>query len=199
MTYLLQTDITKKNWIHHKQILEASEKLLQICEPISNSGKGVIHSYIACPLVSDSVQDIDCWYCDYHIYNETSNCDYCVGKSGVQTYEDILSITNVDKEDEQIVGITYYKNGEEIIKKFDKEVELPGKTLLQLWDEKTGSEMIAHNIYSDWYVLIEQDPKSSLEKNGHIYAKLAKNPKDLKNCRSRSIFSFNDPCWKLFQ
>ena len=197
MTYLLQTDITKKNWIHHKQIPEANEKLLQICEPISNSGKGVIHSYIACPLVSDSVQDIDCWYCNYRIASETPDCNYCFGKSGVQTYEDILSITNVDKEDERIVGITYYKNGEEIVKKFEKEVVLPGKNLFQLWNDKTGDKMIAHNIYSDWYVLIEEDPKSSLDKYGRVYGKLGKSLKDLKNCKVRSIFSPDDSCWEI--
>lgn len=199
MTYLLQTDITKKNWIHHKQILEVNEKLLQICEPISSSGNGVFHSYFACPLTSDSVQDIECWYCDYHIYNEISNCDYCFGKSRVQTYEDILSITNVDKEDERIIGITYYKNGEEIVKKFDKEVELPGKTLFQLWNEKTGDKMIAHNIYSDWYVLIEEDPKASLDKFGRVYGNLGKSLKDLKNCKVRSIFSSDDSCWEIIK
>ena len=197
MAYLLQTDITKKNWIHHKQILEVNEKLLQICEPISSSGNGVFHSYFACPLTSDSVQDIECWYCDYHIYNEISNCDYCFGKSRVQTYEDILSITSVDKEDERIVGITYYKNGEEIVKKFDKEVALPGKTLFQLWNEKTGDKMIAHNIYSDWYVLIEEEPKACLDKFGRVYGKLGKSLKDLKNCKVRSIFSSDDSCWEI--
>lgn len=199
MKYILQTDITKKKWIHHKQILEAREKLQQICEPISSSGNGVLHSYFACPLTSDSVQDVDCWYCDYRVDHKTSDCDYCFGKSGVQTYEDLFSIIKVEKEDDRIIGITYNKNGEEITKKFDKEVQLPGKTLLQLWAEKTGDEMIAHNIYSDWYVLIEEDPKACLDKSGCVYAKLGKNPIDLRNCAVRSIFSFDDFCWEIIQ
>jgi len=199
MKYILQTDITKKKWVHHKQILEAKEKLLQICEPISSSGDGVLHSYFACPLTSDSVQDIDCWYCNYRIGDEAPDRDLCFGKSSVQTYQDILSITNVDKEDKKIVGITYRKNGEEIIKKFNKEVQLPGKKLLQLWNEKNGQEMIVHNIYSDWYILVEEDPKVSLDKNGCVYAKLGRNPNDLRNCKVRSIYSFDDPCWELIQ
>lgn len=199
MEYILQTDITKKKWVHHKIILEAKEKLLQICEPISSSGDGVLHSYFACPLTSDSVQDIDCWYCNYRIGGEISDCDLCFGKSGVQTYQDILSITNVDKEDEKIVGITYCKNGEKITKKFDKDVQLPGKTLLQLWDEKSGDEIIAHNIYSDWFVLLEEDPKVRLDKTRLVYAKLGKNLKDLRNCKVRSIYSFDNPCWELIQ
>ena len=64
--------------------------------------------------------------------------------------------------------VTANKNGEEITKKFDKEVPLPGKKLLQLWNEKIGHEMIAHNIYSGWYVLVEEDPKVSLDKNGCV-------------------------------
>ncbi len=179
MLYILQTDVTKKNWIYHNQILEAREKLQQICEPISSAGKGVLHSYFICPRTSNSVQDIDCWYCDYHIGGVMPDCDYCFGKSGVQTYQDLLSITNVDKEEDRIVGITYYKNGEEITKKFDKEVQLPGKTLLQLWNKKSGDKMIAHNIYSGWFVLLDEDPRVSLDKNGTVYAKLGRDPKDL--------------------
>ena len=199
MKYILQTDITKKKWVHHKQILEAKEKLLQICEPISSSGNGVLHSYFACPLTSDSVQDIVCWYCDYRIRSETLDCDYCFGKSGIQTYQDLLSITNVDKEDERIVRITYNKNGEEITKIFDKYVQLPGKTLLELWDLKKGDKMTAHNIYSDWFVLLDEDPRVSLDKTGSVYAKLGRNPKDLNNCKVRSIFSFDDNCWELYE
>ncbi len=199
MEYILQTDIAKKKWVHHKKILEAKEKLLQICEPISSSGDGVLHSYYACPLTSDSVQDIDCWVCDYRIDSKIPDCNYCFGKSGVQTYQDILSITNVDKEDDRVISITYNKNGKEIIKKFDKEVQLPGKTLFKLWDERSGDEVIAHNIYSDWFVLLEEDPKVCLDKTRLVYAKLGKNPKDLKNCAVRSIYSFDDPCWELIQ
>jgi len=76
---------------------------------------------------------------------------------------------------------------------------LPGKKLLQLWNEKNGQEMIVHNIYSGWYILVEEDPKVSLDKNGCVYAKLGRNPNDLKNCKVRSIYSFDDPCWELIQ
>ena len=199
MIYILQTDITKKNWIYHNQILEVREKLQQICEPISSSGNGVLHSYFACPLTSDSVQDIVCFYCNYRIRDNSPDGDLCFGKSGIQTYQELLSITNVDKEDERIIKITYNKNGEEIKKKFDKYVQLPGKTLLELWDLKSGDKMIAHNIYSDWFVLFDEDPRASLDKTGSVYAKLGRDPKDLKNCKVRSIFSFDDNCWELYE
>ena len=55
-------------------------------------------------------------------------------------------------------------NGKTITKKFDKEVQLPGSTLFQLWNEKNGDKIIAHNIYSGWYVLIETDPPINLSK-----------------------------------
>lgn len=38
--------------------------LQRICEPIGGSGQGVLHSYVACPLYSDSVQDIDSVFSD---------------------------------------------------------------------------------------------------------------------------------------
>lgn len=198
MKYILQTDITKKKWVYHKLILETKEKLLQICEPISSAGNGVAHSYFACPLSSDSVQDIDCWYCNYRISNEGTNCDFCFGKSGVQTYQDILSIINVIKEDERILSITYNIKGKEINKIFDKEVQLPGKTLLQLWNEKERKSIIAHNIYSGWFVLLEEDPRDSLKKTGTVYAKLGRAPEELKNGRVRSIFSYDNNCWELY-
>lgn len=202
MKYLLQTDISKKKWIYHEEILKTKEKLLKICEPIGDSGQGVLHSYFACPLTSDSVEDIECWYCDYRIDSEiivdgeTCNCGCCFGKSGVKTYQDLLSIISVDKEDEWIVGITYNKNGETVTKKFDKEVQLPGKTLFQLWDERTSDEIIAHNIYSSWYVLIEEDPKMVFDKTGYVYGKLGRSIKELKTSTARSIFSFDSYCWE---
>ena len=71
--------------------------------------------------------------------------------------------------------------------------------MFQLWDEKTGDKMIAHNIYSDWYVLIEEDPKASLDKFGRVYGNLGKSLKDLKNCEVRSIFSSDDSCWEIIK
>lgn len=179
--------------------------LLKVCEPIGGAGQGVIHSYVACPLYSDSVEDIDCWYCDYRIDSEIEidgemgYCCSCFGKSGVQTYQDILSITNVEKEDEMIVGITYNKNGKIETKKFDKEVKLPGKTIFQLWKERTSESVIVHNIYSDWYVLIEEDPQVSFDKTGEVYGKLGRRAEELKNCAIRSIFSADSCCWEIIK
>lgn len=205
MEYILQTDITKKKWICHEQIPKVREMLLKVCEPIGGAGQGVIHSYVACPLYSDSVEDIDCWYCDYRIDSEIEidgemgYCCSCFGKSGVQTYQDILSITNVEKEDEMIVGITYNKNGKIETKKFDKEVKLPGKTIFQLWKERTSESVIVHNIYSDWYVLIEEDPQVSFDKTGEVYGKLGRRAEELKNCAIRSIFSADSCCWEIIK
>ncbi|MDE5722083.1 MAG: HNH endonuclease [Clostridia bacterium] len=203
MKYLLQTDISKKKWIHHEEILKAKEKLLKICEPIGGSGQGVLHSYFACPLTSDSVEDIECWYCNYRIDSEivvngeTCNCGCCFGKSGVQSYQDLLAVEDVEKEDDWIVGITYNKNGEIVTKKFDKEVQLQGKTLFQLWNERDSSEIIAHNIYSGWYVLIQEDPQMSFDKTGRVYGKLCRDIEELKASFNRSIFSFDSYCWEI--
>lgn len=201
LKYVLQTDITKKKWIHHKLIQEVKETLQNVCEPIGSSGQGVLHSYVACPLTSKSVQDIDCWYCNYRfdseiiINGETCNCGLCFGKSGVQTYQDLLSITKIEKEDEQIVSISYNKNDVTVTKNFNKNVQLPGKTIFQLWYERTGEKLVAHNIYSDWYVLVEEDPTMSFEKTGKVYAKLGRRAEELENCEKRSIFSLDSCCW----
>ncbi len=202
MKYVLQADISKKKWLHHEQILRTKEKLLKICEPIGDAGQGVLHSYFACPLTSDSVEDIECWYCDYRIDNEiiidgeACNCGCCFGKSRVKTYQNLLSITNVEKEDDWIVGITYNRNGETVTKKFDKKVQLPGKTLFQLWEERTSDKIIAHNIYSGWYVLIEEDPHKSFDKTGYVCGKLGRSIEELRTCITRSIFSFDSYCWE---
>lgn len=199
MTYILQTDITLKKWIHHKQIVEAKEKLQQIYEPITPTDDGVLHSYFVCPLISNTVKDIICWNCKYYIFDEESRCSYCFGKSKVQTYKDLCSICNVEKENDKIVGITYNNEQTETTVKFDKEVVLPGKTLLELWDEKDSSKIIAYNIYSGWFVLLDKDPRISLNETGNIYAKLSKNPDELKNATTRSIFNFDNKYWKTYR
>ncbi len=203
MKYILQTDVTKKKWLYHDQIPKTKEMLLKVCEPIGDSGQGVFHSYVACPLYSDSVEDIECWYCNYRIDNEIvidgkiCNCGCCFGKSGVQSYQDLLTVKDVKKEDEWIVGITYNKSGETVTKRFDKEVQLPGKTLFQLWRERTSNNVIAHNIYSGWYVLIEEDPQITYDKTNNVYGKLGRSVEELRNSTTRSIFSFDSYCWEI--
>ena len=205
MEYILQIDCMKKKWICHEQIPKVKEMLLKVCEPIDGAGQGVLHSYVACPLYSDSIEDIECWYCDYRIESEADidgelcYCASCFGKSKIQTYEDLSSVVNVEKEDETIVGITYNKNGKIVTNKFDKEVQLPGKTIFQLWNERTNNSIIVHNIYSGWYVLIEEDPQVSFDKTGGVYGKLGRNADELKNCAIRSIFSFDSCCWEFIK
>jgi len=205
MTYILQTDITKKKWILHGLIEKAIESLKSVCEPICDAGEGVLHSYVACPKISNSIQDIECWYCNYRIDSESKiNGETCIvgacfGKSGVETYQDLLSITDVEKDDEQITKITYNINGETITKSFDKEVQPPGKTIVQLWDERVGDKLVVHNAYSDWYVLIEEDPKISIKENGQVYAKLGRTTEELESCTIRSIFSFDNSIWEIIK
>lgn len=199
MKYILQTDVTKKKWLYHDQIAKAKEMLLKVCEPIGDSGQGIFHSYFACPLYSDSIEDIECWYCNYRVDSEICNCDSCFGKSGVQSYQDLLSVIDVIKEDEWIVSITYNKNGKTITKRFDKEVKLPGKTLFQLWKERTSNHVIAHNIYSGWYVLIEEDPHITYDKTNNVYGKLSMNIEELRNSTTRVIFSFDSYCWEIIE
>lgn len=203
MKYILQEDVTKKKWVFHKQISDGKEKLQSICENIEYSGTGVFHSYIACPRISDSIEDMKCWYCDYRIdENDISKddeklCECCFGKSGVKTYNDLISIINVTKENGRITAITFNRNGNVITENFEEHAQLPGKTILQLWQEKTDTKLVAHNIYSEWYVLIEDDPKESIQKTGNVYGKLAKSIEQLKTSRIRTIFSFDNKCWVI--
>ena len=55
-------------------------------------------------------------------------------------------MVDVKKEDEQITSISYDVNGEIITKTFDADVKLPGKTIFQLWDEKS-SNILWHTIF----------------------------------------------------
>ncbi|MBD5099835.1 MAG: HNH endonuclease [Clostridiales bacterium] len=198
--YILEDDITKKRWIYHEMIQREEKRLQDISEPISDAGQGVLHSYYACPLISNGVEDVECWYCDYRIKSKDyAPYDYCFAKSGVQTYQDLLSITNVEKEDGKIVSISYNKNGEMIVKKFDKEVQLPGKTMFQLWGERTTDKLVCHNIYSDWYVLIEENPKLSYEKNEKVYGKLGRNLQTLEHCEMREIFGADSCYWETIK
>lgn len=199
MKYLIQTDITTKKWLHHKQIIEVRKKVEEICEPITGAGEGVLHSYFACPLTSKGVEDIECWYCNYRLNKEISECNYCFGKSGVQTYADLLSIIRVDRKGNKIASITYFKDGKELTKQFDTEREERGKTLFQLWNERTSEEIIVHNIYSDWYVLISKDPKLSLECNGDVYGKIGRSAHKLRDFPDRPIYNADNFCWEIVE
>lgn len=197
MRHALVTNSSKKQWLHHELILEAKERLKKVCEPIEGVKGGVLHSYLACPVTSDTVQDIDCWYCKYNIGSSgSSDGNICFGKSGIQTYRDLLSVVDVKRVDEQITSISYDVDGEIITKTFDAEIKLPGKTIFQLWDEKTSDKLVAHNIYSEWYVLIEEDPNVSLEKEGQVYGKLGRTVEMLDQSRVRSIFNPDSPSWE---
>lgn len=197
LRYVLETNTSKKQWLHHELILEAREKLEKVCEPIREVKGGVLHSYLACPITSDTVQDIDCWYCKYNIGADIAlDGNICFGKAGIQTYSDLLSVVDVKKIDEQITSISYDVDGEIITKTFDAEIKLPGKTIFQLWNEKISNKLVAHNIYSEWYVLIEEDPNISFEKEEQVYGKLSRTVEMLDQSRVRSIFNPDSPSWE---
>jgi hypothetical protein len=197
MRHALVTNSSKKQWLHHELILEAKERLKKVCEPIEGVKGGVLHSYLACPITSDTVQDIDCWYCKYNIGSSgSSNGNICFGKSGIQTYRDLLSVVDIKRVGEQITSISYDVDGEIITKTFDAEIKLPGKTIFQLWDEKTCDNLVAHNIYSEWYVLIEEDPNVSFEKEGQVYGKLGRAVEMLGQSRVCSVFDPDSPSWE---
>ena len=178
------------------------EKLLTICEPIIGSGQGVLHSYVACPLYQNSIDYFECVYCEYHISQDEKVDDgicfesHCFGKSEVKTYEDLMSVVGVEKKDEMVVGITFMKDGKTVRKKFNKEAKLPGKTIFDLWDKRKEEKVVARNIYSNWFVLIEEDPKLSIEKNGGIFAKVGRTVEELSTAQPRSIFSYDSHCWE---
>lgn len=197
MRYALEINTSKKEWLHHELILEAKERLKKVCEPITGVKGGVLHSYAACPITSDTVQDIECWYCKYNIgARNVSDGNICFGKSGIQTYSDLLSVVDVKKVDKQITSISYDVDGEIITKTFDAEIKLPGKTIFQLWDEKTSNKLVAHNIYSEWYVLIEEDPNVSFKKMGQVYGKFGRTVEMLDQSRVRSVFDPEAPSWE---
>lgn len=47
-----------------------------------------------------------------------------------------MSIVDVTKENGRITAITFNRDGNVITENFEEHVQLPGKTILQLWEEK---------------------------------------------------------------
>lgn len=138
---ILGLNSSKKNWRHNDSLGSIAEKLLKVCEPLYSTGRGVAHSYVICPLIEEPYNgrngaafDLECCYCDYRFVNDVQEGG-CFGKSRINTYEELLSVVEVLKKEEQIVGITFNKNGEKIVKEFtfyDEETDALGKTLLEL-------------------------------------------------------------------
>ena len=189
MKYIIQDDTTKKKWLHHDLIVMGEEKLQMISEEVD-------YKFGMCPLCKDFVQNEDCWNCDYRMYTGNNIVESCFGKTGVNTYKELMSVVDVEKEDEKITSITYNIDGEFVTKKYDKEIQLPGKTLFQLWEEKDSEEVIVQNIINDWYVLLEENPEINYKKIGEVFAKLGSRIEYLKKCEKKSIYNFNDCIWK---
>lgn len=206
---VLRANCSKKKWLNNAKIDIAKEKLIKICEPIVLSGRGVAHMYVAnCPLMTepsngrnDADLMLDCGFCDYQFENEAKEGG-CFGKSRIDTYEDLLSVIELERQDDQIIKIAFKKNDETVVKEFmfhDEETDALGKTLLEIWDKKNKSSLIAHNVVSGWYVLIEEDPRKSLSEKGFIYAKISKSINDLSSKYVRSIYGYDEKEWKFIK
>jgi len=182
---------------------EDREKLLTICEPIGGAGHGVLHSYNICPLYNDGIDYLECIYCKYRVEGKEAKDDehedheaLCFGKTGIKTYEELVSIVDVEKSDGKVVGMSFNQNGEIIKKKFSKEIKTKYNTLFQLWKKKKGDVLVAHNPRSGWYVLLEKDSHITFEREEKVYAKLSRDPNELPNCAVRDIFSADSYVWE---
>ena len=192
MKELLLGDDTRKTWLRSKSFPEAVEKFKGVCEEIRSAG-GVLHHYVICPKEQNTVDYFEiCGYCQYRVKDEMM----CSWKANIENYSDLLSIVSVEREEGVIVGITREVNGETKTQKFSKEVDTPGKSLFYLWDKRDGDKVLAYNIYSHWYVLLEEDPNLSFKETGKVYAKLCGNPEQFEQCDKREIFSAEDYCWE---
>ena len=73
-----------------------------------------------------------------------------------------------------------------------------GDTLLELWRKKKGNNLIAHNFYNGWYVLIEVDPEESLANSGKVYGRLARFPLNMLHANIRSILDYDCKYWEEY-
>ncbi len=197
--YILFQDITKKKWLYHSGLNEAYKTILTISEPIEEAKGGVVHSYVKCPIDPDGKEEFECLYCQFNTVSmENNNPEkaLCYGKSGVKTYEDLKSIVGVKKENNKIVSISYQQAGSIIERQYDKEIKTRGKTLIQLWEENDRSKLVAHNIYSEWYVLIETSPLTQLREKGVVYGKLSKNKDDILYKQMTKIYNYDECFWE---
>ena len=195
MAHFLREDFESKIWLNHKLMDDTNKRIEEFSEPIELSGNGVQHSYYVCPLDPRGVQNTDCWYCKYRLISEDLYNGRCFAKTGVETYEDLNSITDVKREDGKILSIIYDKNGEKYTKMFSKESNL-GKTLLQLWKENNASKLIAQSVSSNWFVLIDIDSYDSILKHGKVVARMAKDLNQLSMAPKREVYGYDNKNWK---
>ena len=216
LKFIIQCDTSKKQWLYHELISITKKQLQELCEPVLCSGGGFGGNYyIACPQSSDSIEYIDCYSCKYCIDNDyvIDGCvskelisyddvdieytPYCFFKSNINKYSDISSSINVSKEDGFITEITYIKDGETVTKQFDKYVKLPGKTILELWDERESKTLIAHNIYDDYFICVTCDPYICCEDHGVVIAKKGKTIQTTLNGELKKIYCYDNNCWEM--
>ena len=145
--------------------------------------------------IDDINGELEEWVGEY-TFQESISEPFMFMDYKIDVYEQNFIDAYLSHDHEQITSISYDVDGEIITKTFDTYVKLPGKTIFQLWDEKLGNILVAHNIYSEWYVLIEEDPNVSFEKEGQVYGKLGRTVEMLDQSRVRSIFNPDSPSWE---
>ena len=195
MAQFIREDVNDKEWLYHNLIVDANNKIERISEPIEISGNGLLHSYYACPRNPKGIENTECWYCRYRLISDDLDNGSCFGKTGVESYEELNSIMDIKKDDGKIVSITYNKGGDTYIRNFSKEYSL-GKTLLQLWEEKKDSKLIAQSLSSDWFVLIEDNPSENISKYGKVFARMSKRLNQLSASPKREVFGYDNKNWK---
>ncbi len=184
-----------------KMLNNERAKLLDSAEIIRCTGGGMGHSYFKCSRVLDEVQDLECLYCDYRIDIGASNDGCCFWKAwetGIRTKEDLLSITDIKRNGDDIVRIVYNRKNKLITKEFKTIEKERGKTIFELWDERTQDKIIVRNMYTKkWLILIEEDPRISFQNKGKVWAKLNKSIEDLQNCEIRAIGGAEQEVWEI--
>ena len=69
-------------------------------------------------------------------------------------------------------------------------------TLLQLWEEKKDSKLIAQSLSCDWFVLIEDNPSENISKYGKVFARMPKRLNQLSVSPKREVFGYDNKNWK---
>lgn len=196
--YIIDSDVTKKHWIHHSLLVETQNKLFEISEPIDTIDSGLSHTYCICPVENNTTELSECYCCKYQYTNyQNGNNLRCFGKSQIETYSDLNKIINHEKSDEKIISITFVDhNGITRTKTFSKTAKLPGKTLFELWKNRTSYPLIVKNLYSNWYVAIYKNPLVSLNEKGYVEGRINSNLSNLQSSQLKEIYNYEYPLWK---
>lgn len=198
MLECLTTYSFDRRWIYNKEAETLGSKLLDYSEEKPLVSRGMATHVEDCPIETriwrgKSYANFidDCLYCKYNLMgHNTFGALNCLGKTKVESIEDIQNIKDIEKSNGVISKIVKSDGSEEVFSNDSTE----SYNLFELWEINKEKPFLASNVDTGIAVFIKIDPVYQYNKYGKCYGQMYRNGYDIG---SREIYGVFDNQWVI--